>query len=48
MLITNKEGKGMLSIIVTSYHTNNYSCNSQAIIYQIWHDVMPGSSSEPV
>lgn len=48
MLITNKEGKGTLPIIITSYHTNNYSCNSRAIIYQIWHHIMPGSSGEPV
>ena len=47
MLITNEEGKGMLPIIVTSYHTNNYSCNLQAISYQIWHHVMPGTSGKP-
>lgn len=47
MLITNEESKGMLSIGVTSYHTNNYSCNLW-VIYQIWHHVTQGPSGEPV
>lgn len=33
MLITNEGGKGMLPIIVTSYHTNNY--NLQSIVYEV-------------
>lgn len=48
MLIANEEGKGMLPIIITSYNTNNYSCNLWAISYQIWHHVIPGPSGEPV